>query len=130
MLSEDQIHYLFQIRDTTPALPERTVRVMLGALRWSPEQIEHAINFLKMPPADPRSKPPAPIQVEEPMPIPIPPKQITIKQNPFPIGSPLMRSAKRHEEIQKKPENHFVAGIVLGFVVVIAGVILYVKLSS
>ena len=130
MLTEDQIHYLLQMRETVPVLPERTVRIMLGALRWSPEQIERAVTFLRIPPANPESKPPAPIQVEEPAPIPILPKPVTIKQNPFPIGSPLLNSAKYHEVTQKKPNNHFLAGSILGFVVVVAGVILYTKLSS
>lgn len=128
MLSDGQIDYLLQIEDTKPPLPERTVRVMLDALRWSPEEIEHGIKFLNRPPAAEKPKP-AESLVKVPKPL-APPgiesqKPIVIKQNPFPIGSPLLKNTKHHSELLKKKENHFIRGVIIGGIVFVAGLFAY-----
>lgn len=128
MLSGDQIDYLLQIEDTKPTLPERTVRVMLGALRWSPEEIEHGIKFLNRPPAteEPKLFVKPSVEVQNPVPLlPKPEKPIVIKQNPFPLGSPLFKNTKRRSELLKKKGNHFIRGVIMGGMVFIAGLFAY-----
>ncbi|MCR4311279.1 MAG: hypothetical protein NUV54_01790 [Candidatus Taylorbacteria bacterium] len=126
MLTDEQVDYLLQIRNTTPPLPERTVRVMLSSLRWSPETIEHAIAFLKQPPAPADAKPPAPIDVADKPPAPpAPPRPIVIKQNPFPIGSPLLRSVQRHEEQHKKKKYPLFVGAGIGFAFFVVALVVY-----
>ena len=131
MLTDEHMDYLLQIRETKPPLPERTVRVMLRALFWSPEEIEHGLVFLAMPPASKDAKPPAPVDVSDPLP-PAPKlqKPADIKQNPFPVGSPLITSAKQHSEVQKvKSKSHVLAGAILGLVVLIISLVIYARFA-
>ncbi len=130
MLTEEQIDYLLQIRDTKPPLPEKTVRVMLSALRWSDETIDHAILFLARPAGTGEEKAPAPIDVSEPPPPPSPaPKPVNIKQNPFPIGSPLIRNARLHEQRRRRLKHPFIDGAIFGLVIFIIGLVLFAQFS-
>jgi len=128
MLNGEQIDYLLQIRDTKPPIADGTVRVMLGALFWSPEEIDHGIAFLHMPPAPEGSLPPKPVNVGEHAPVVPKEKPITIKQNPFPVGSPLLNTVT--PETGNKKRRSLFAGAVFGFVVFAASVIGYVIFSD
>ena len=129
MLSDEQMGYVLQIRDTKPPLSYGTVRIMLQALHWSPDEIKRAINFLKNPP-EPTSvsgeawdnpKPPtSDIEVNVKK---IPNLNISIKQNPFPVGSPLLTTGNILEA--KSREYHLISGAVLGFLILVAGIIAY-----
>lgn len=123
MLTGEQIDYLLQIRDTKPSIPDKTVRVMLGALFWSPQEIDHAIVFLHMPPAPEGALPPVPVNVGDRVPAVSKEKPITIKQNPFPLGSPLLNNVKP-ETGDKKRRLRF-AGAVLGLAVFVGTLIAY-----
>lgn len=129
MLNDEQIDYLLQIKATTPPLQERTVRVMLNALRWSPEEIRHALLFLKKSPAPPSpSSPAAPAEAKLPLSVAegslqIPSPTISIKQNPFPIGSPLVPKAPK----SKRWKHALHLGALLGLVVFLGGLILYAR---
>ena len=123
MLTDEQIDYLLQIRETKPPIPDKTVRVMLKALFWSPEEIDRGVAFLHVPPAPEGSLPPTPIDVSDPEPSVPKEKPITIKQNPFPVGSPLLKNLK--SEAHKKKGPSFWAGSVLGAVVFVAALIIY-----
>ncbi|MDO8482576.1 MAG: hypothetical protein Q7S86_02025 [bacterium] len=124
MLTGEQIDYLLQIRDTKPPIADSTVRVMLGALFWSPEEINHGIVFLHLPPAPDGSLPPTPVNVGDRAPSVPKEKPITIKQNPFPVGSPILNSAKP-ETSSKKRRLRF-AGAVFGCIVIVLALIGYV----
>lgn len=126
MLTDEQIDYLLQIRETKPPLSEKTVRVMLGALRWSPEEIQHGINFLNRPPAPEDAQPPTPVDVSDGEPSAPTEKPIVIKQNPFPVGSPLLKNSKS-EIVNNKKLLRF-AGIIVGLIVFIEGLFVYAKL--
>jgi hypothetical protein len=129
MLTDEQIGYLLQIRDTEPKLPERTVRVMLGALRWSPEVIEKGVEFLRIPPASEEAKPQNPKIFKEPDdPEVLPFKPIDIKQNPFPIGSPLIRKPNISEGIHKKKISPIAGGLIVGIIVFAIWLLLYAQL--
>ena len=104
------------------------MRGMLGALRWTPETIDHAIAFLKQPLAPEDAKPPNPIDVSDAP--PEVPKPVSIKQNPFPIGSPLLKNARHHEELHAKTKHPFLRGAVAGVIVLIAGLVLYARLGA
>lgn len=112
MLSHEQIGYILQIKAARPPLAESTVRTMLGAIRWSPEEIEHAITFLKLGPAPEPPPTPAnaessvnsqefqmpgsPVGVGAPPPPPEdfkPPESISIKQVPFAPTAPVVVAA-------------------------------------
>ena len=124
MLNDDQMDYLLQIRDTKPPIADKTVRVMLGALFWSPEEINHGIAFLHLPPAPEGSLPPTPVNVGDRAPSVPKEKPISIKQNPFPIGSSLLNGAKPETD-SKKRRLRF-AGAVLGCIVILLVLIGYV----
>ncbi len=126
MLNDAQIDYLLQIKETKPPLSERTVRVMLQALRWPPSVVDQGIAFLKKPPAPYGALPPPPVFVEPPPPA-LAPKPIEIKQNPFPVGSSHFRDVRRHEASRKNPNRHYVLGALFGLAVFIAGLILYAR---
>lgn len=128
MLTGEQIDYLLQIKDTKPSIPDKTVRVMLGALFWSPQEIDHAIDFLHMPPAPDDALPPVPVNVGDRVPAVPKEKPITIKQNPFPIGSPLLNNVKP-ETGDKKRRLRF-AGAIFGFVIFVGVVISYATFST
>ena len=132
MLTDDQIGYLLQIRDTKPALSEKTVRVMLGALRWSSESIDDGIKFLKLPPAPEGTEPIIPEEFKESSnQEELPLKQINIKQNPFPIGSPLINSPKRKEwGISKIRINPITAGLIVGVIVLFIWLVMYAKIAQ
>lgn len=123
MLTGEQIDYLLQIRDTKPPISDKTVRVMLGALFWSPQEIDHAIVFLHMPPAPDDALPPVPVNVGDRVPAVPKEKPITIKQNPFPLGSPLLNNVT--PETSDKKERLFFAGVVFGVVVFVGAIISY-----
>lgn len=130
MLTEDQIDYLFQIRDSKPPLSADTVRVMLKALRWTSDEIERGINFLQRPDAKPELEQvlatvPVPKVVETPKPKPIAPAKI--KQNPFPIGSPFVTNLKLQQE--KRHKRLVIAGAVTGLIVFIVGIFVYAKFA-
>lgn len=126
------MNYLLQIRETKPPLPDRTVRVMLRALFWSPEEIERGIAFLAMPPAPKDALPPPPVDVSDPLPQATKTsKPADIRQNPFPVGSPLITSAKKHSAVQKgKAKTHFLAGAIAGLVVFIIGLVIYARFAG
>ncbi|MEK7575088.1 MAG: hypothetical protein AAB511_02570 [Patescibacteria group bacterium] len=129
MLAEDQIDYLFQIRDSKPAIPADTVRVMLKALRWNPEEIDHGIDFLNRPDA-PVSVEKALTQVSEANISNIEPeisRPIKIKQNPFPVGSPFATGLKQQEA--KRHKRLMIVGGVAGFLVFVVGLFAYAYLS-
>jgi hypothetical protein len=120
MLTDEQIGYLLQIRDTKPALGAQTVRIMLGALRWSDEEIEKGLEFLKIPPAPENVKPTTPETYKEPPnPEVLSPKPINIKQNPFPIGSPLINGPSKREGFHKIKINPVIGGLIVGCIVFI-----------
>jgi hypothetical protein len=54
---------------------------------------------------------------------------ITIKQDPFPVGSPLIKNTKQHSLFGGKV-NHFKTGIILGGIIFIAGLFAYVYLKN
>src|SRR3989338_6639322 len=124
MLTGEQIDYLLQIRDTNPPIADSTVRVMLAALFWSPEEINHGIAFLHLPPAPEGSLPPTPVNVGDRAPSVPKEKPIIIKQNPFPVGSSLLNSVKSETD-GKKRRLRF-AGAILGCVVILLVLIGYV----
>lgn len=127
MLSDEQMGYVLQIRETEPPLPESTIRIMLKALRWSPDDINRTIIFLKSPPA-PDSR-----ETADNLPA-TPPKEdnpkessrvseINIKQTPFPIGSPFSATPKSQTgNGRKRPA---LAGAIFGFLVFLVGLIAY-----
>lgn len=129
MLTEDQIDYLFQIRDSKPAIPPDTVRVMLKALRWTPDEIEHGIDFLNRPDAKDEPEPePARAEASAPaVPVPLMPKPVKIKQNPFPVGSPFAKSLKEKET--KRHRRLIIAGAIAGFIFFVLGVLLYARFA-
>jgi len=124
MLTEDQIDYLLQIKESKQSISERTARVMLHALRWTSEEIERGIAFLKQP--DPKPEPalaPEAIVSAEPE-LPQPSlKPITVKQNPFPVGSPFEKILKERQE--KRHNRLTVAGAIIGAAVFILGLVFY-----
>ena len=128
MLTGEQIDYLLKIRDTKPSIADSTVRVMLAALFWSPEEINHGIAFLHLPPAPEGALPPKPINVGDSVPTVPKEKPITIKQNPFPVGSSLLKSLK--PEAANKKRRLFFAGAALGILVFITVLVAYVWFVS
>ncbi|KKU65434.1 MAG: hypothetical protein UX89_C0029G0006 [Parcubacteria group bacterium GW2011_GWA2_47_16] len=128
MLTGEQIDYLLQIRDTNPPIADSTVRVMLAALFWSPEEINHGIAFLHLPPAPEGSLPPTPVNVGDRAPSVPKEKPISIKQNPFPVGSSLLNAVK--PETGNKKKRLFLAGAVLGVVVFVAALFAYAVLTG
>lgn len=128
MLTGEQIDYLLQIRDTQPPIPDKTVRVMLGALFWSPQEIDHAIVFLHMPPAPDDALPPVPVNVGDRVPAVPKEKPITVKQNPFPLGSPLLNNVK--PEIGDKKRRLRFAGAIFGLLVFVAALVVYGILTA
>lgn len=128
MLTGEQIDYLLQIRDTQPPIPDKTVRVMLGALFWSPQEIDHAIVFLHMPLAPDDALPPVPVNVGDRVPAVPKERPITVKQNPFPLGSPLLNNVKP-ETGDRKRRLRF-AGAVAGGIVIVLALIGYVIFSG
>lgn len=128
VLNENQIDYLLQLKKTVPPLQEKTAMVMLRALRWSPEEVEHGIAFLELPPAPLDAKPPEPIKFTEPVdPASEPPKPVNIRQTPFPIGSPLLKSARHRAEVDIAKRRPIIFGFVVGFIIFCVGVILYMN---
>ncbi|GEM_PF-6463948 len=126
MLTGEHIDYLLQIRETKPPIPDKTVRVMLAALFWSPDEIDRGIAFLHMPPAPEGALPPTPVNVADRAPV-IKERSITIKQNPFPVGSPLLNSVS--PEAGKKRRSFF-AGALLGLLLFIAALVFYAVSSG
>lgn len=122
MLTEDQIDYLFQIKESPKQIPEATVRIMLGALKWTQDEIDRGIAFINRPDeAQPRLAPKE-FKPETP-PEPEPLKHIVIKQNPFPVGSPFDKALKAREVQRHK--RLVVLGFIVGAVVFIIGVVVY-----
>ncbi len=101
---------------------------MLRALRWSPEEVEHGIQFLELPPAPEDAMAPAPIIFTEP--VEPAPKTASIKQNPFPIGSPLLKAARRRAECDAAKRRPVIFGFIVGLVVFWVGVLIYMNLSG
>lgn len=126
MLTGEHIDYLLQIRETKPPIPDKTVRVMLAALFWSPEEIDRGIAFLHMPPAPEGALPPTPVNVAGRVPV-IKEKPITVKQNPFPVGSPLLKSVNLDGG---KKRRSFFAGAMAGLLVFVAALIAYAVLAG
>ncbi len=131
MLSDDQIDYLFQIKQSTPPIPDRTLRVMLKALRWSPEEIEHGLAFLKRPPlaAAPRA---ARVYVPLP-PEPLTPlrKSISIKQDPFPIESRFVRDLKNGVRKARQEWKHAThVGVIVGAIIFLVGLLVYARFMA
>jgi len=134
MLSEDQIDYLLQIKASKQVIPNDTVRVMLKALRWQPDEIERGITFLNRPEVKEEPKPVAAemsapeqaLEPEEPKLKPIP--SIKIKQNPFPVGSPFAQSKQPHRE--KRHKKIIYLGAFLGLVVFIVAIIFYTRMNG
>lgn len=128
MLTDEQVDYLLQIRDAKPPIPERTVRVMLSSLRWSPDEIEHGIAFLRKPPptraeteeARKAVAPVAPMPTAEPE-LPKP----NLRQNPFPIGSPLFKGAAHRADAGARHRRFVFSGILSAFVLLLAGLLIY-----
>jgi len=131
MLSEDQIDYLLQIKASKQVIPNDTVRVMLKALRWAPEEIERGVAFLNRPEAKEEPTKPVPAGVPAPVPAKPEPKvssSIKIKQNPFPVGSPFVAKQQVHRE--KRHKSIIFLGALLGVVVFIVAVIIFAKFSG
>jgi len=133
-MTDEQLAYLFQIKASKPSLADSTVRVMLSALRWTPEEIERALVFLKRPPSP--SQPPS-SKVFEPPTLVVLAKPINIKQNPFPIGtpgSPVTFGRKKNVEkdvvITKASVHHSLAGAIIGLVVFVVGLLAYAYLHG
>ncbi|MBI2476519.1 MAG: hypothetical protein HYV67_04755 [Candidatus Taylorbacteria bacterium] len=130
MLSDDQIDYLFQIKESKPPIPERTLRVMLKALRWSAEEIEHSLAFLKRPPREAAAAAPEPPRIYVPPPdessLPLR-RPISLKQKPF-LGSPLTEISKQRQK--RKHRRLTLAGAVLGALVFLAGLIIFARFAG
>jgi hypothetical protein len=131
MLTGDQIDYLLKIEDTKPPLPDRTVRVMLYALRWAPEEVERGINFLKRAPSlnKPKSVELASDAQKPSSEIVSTQKPIIIKQDPFPVGSPLIKNTKNHSSFGGRVD-HFKTGIIVGGIIFMAGLFAYVYFKN
>ena len=127
MLTGEQIDYLLQIRDTVPPISDNTVRVMLAALFWSPEEINHGIAFLHMPPAPEDALPPTPLDVGDHVPV-IKEKPIIVKQNPFPLGSPLLKTAE--PDAKNKKRHSFFRGAIAGLIVFVGAFIVYAVFTA
>ncbi len=127
MLTEDQIDYLFQIKESKPKIPDDTVMVMLKALHWTSEEIKRGIAFLKRPPESAIPSVRSPYVSPEDIPPQLDPS-IVIKQNPFPIGSPFAGVLKQQEE--KKHSRLTLAVAIIGAVIFLAGVLVYARLGA
>ncbi|MSU54925.1 MAG: hypothetical protein EXS46_00090 [Candidatus Taylorbacteria bacterium] len=136
MLTDDQIGYLMKIGDSNPPLPEQTVKIMLTALKWSPEEIKHGVNFLNRPHLYVK---PTPVSVPSPLeqtnsPKIINPvvflKPIVIKQNPFPIGSPLFKKSLMGQKSQPHRKHLIAWGTALGVTGFFVGYLVYDKFAK
>ena len=58
------------------------------------------------------------------------PRPVIIKQNPFPIGSPLLKNTKHRSEFLGEKKNHFLRGAIIGGVVFVVGLFAYAYLKS
>ncbi|MDO8482843.1 MAG: hypothetical protein Q7S86_03430 [bacterium] len=128
MLSEDQIDYLLQIKETKPAISDSTVQIMLEALRWDPKEIERGIAFLNRPYVKTNGMLASMTYLEPVAPALNLPKPIIIKQHPFPIGSPFVKHEKHKQN--KKHKQQAIAGAIFGGVLFVVGVIVYARLTG
>ncbi len=126
MLTDDQIDYLLQIKKSASPIGENTARVMLDALRWSAEDIDRGIAFLNRAPETESKLAEKPQVVIEEAPVSKPEtikKQVSIKQDPFPVGSTYTKILKQKEEV--RGNNHSIAGMITGLVLLIVCILLY-----
>lgn len=127
MLTDGQIDYLLQLRKSKDRIPNDTVRIMLGALKWSDGDIDRAISFInKQFDTENENSKHAVLASQSQLAtdisqavIPV----VNIKQNPFPVGSPFHQNLKRIEEL--KGNRHGLLGVVFGLLVFLAGVLAY-----
>lgn len=129
MLTEEQIDYLLQIKASKQVISDDTVRVMLKALRWNSEEVEHGITFLNRPEAKEVPKPFVPEISDSPT-APTksefkPSSSIKIKQNPFPLGSPFVAGQKKHQE--KHHKKIIYLGAFVGLLVFVILLIIYAR---
>lgn len=153
MLNDAEIDYLLELRDARPILPEKTVRVILGALNWKPESIERGLQFLHQPEGEgfvtkdeksnvaeqfvsgllPTFTPPKIIEVSAEKRVYTSPLSVNIKQKPFPIHSNLIHGEKKSSEEKKgffSGRKGVVHGVITGFTFFVSLLIIYAYFST